>query len=43
VPQSASEEEATVTSAGVAHTLVSRFGLDAIIEDEGGDLSVRQV
>jgi ABC-type multidrug transport system fused ATPase/permease subunit len=35
------EEEAT--SAGGAQTPVSRFGLDTIIEDEGGNLSVGQV
>ena len=35
------EEEATSSSG--AHTPVSRFGLDTIIEDEGGNLSVGQV
>ena len=35
------KEEAT--SHGGAHTPVSRFGLDTIIEDEGGNLSVGQV
>jgi ABC-type transport system involved in cytochrome bd biosynthesis fused ATPase/permease subunit len=35
------EEEATIS--GGAHTPVSRFDLDTITEDEGGNLSVGQV
>ena len=37
------EEEEEATIPGGAHTPVSRFGLDTIIEDEGGNLSVGQV
>jgi ABC-type multidrug transport system fused ATPase/permease subunit len=37
------EEEEEGTIPGGAHTPVSRFGLDTIIEDEGGNLSVGQV
>ena len=37
------KEEEEATSSGGTHTPVSRFGLDTIIEDEGGNLSVGQV
>jgi ABC-type multidrug transport system fused ATPase/permease subunit len=37
------EEDDEATSSGGAHTPVSRFGLDTVIEDEGGNLSVGQV
>ena len=37
------KEEEEATSSSGAHTPVSRFGLDTIIEDEGGNLSVGQV
>ena len=36
-------KEEVSTSPGGAHKAVSRFGLDTIIEDEGGNLSVGQV
>ena len=37
------KEEEEATSSSGAHTPVSRFCLDTIIEDEGGNLSVGQV
>ena len=37
------KEDEEATSPGGAHTPVSRFGLDTIIEVEGGNLSVGQV
>ena len=36
-------EEKETTSPGGTHTPLSRFGLDTIIEVEGGNLSVGQV